>query len=761
MNKVRLQSFRRYPAAFAFAAASAVICGAGNSALGQTGIDLLASDGAASDYFGYSVAVSGNVAIVGTKLDDDKGTNSGSAYAYRWNGSQWVQEQKLFGSDEVAYDGFGASVAVDGNTAVVWAPNHYSNGSLTGAAYVLRWNGSSWLEEARLFPPRPTNISAGTPNGSCSSVSISGNVFVIGVPGDDEKGYDAGAVYVYERSGTSWIQKQKLTASDGLGGDVLGYSVAISGNVIVAGAYFADPKGSSSGAAYVFGLNGTSWVQKQKLVPTDGAANDIFGNAVSVSGDLIVVGAPLDGSRGLAFGSAYVYRFNGTSWLQETELFASDGASNRYFGSAVAVAGDAVVVGAYQGGPGRAYLFRKNGTTWTQESRLVDSNPATNDRFGYSVAVTVGRALVGAYSDTNVKGYAAGSAFVFEMGGTAPGCVTNADCNDSNPCTTDTCSAGACQHGNAPNGTVCTDDGNVCTTNSCQNGACQSANNTNTCSDGNACTVNDRCTNGTCGGTPMNCDDGKVCTTDSCNAGVCQYVFNTNNCNDNNPCSINDRCAAGVCSGTPMVCSDNNPCTNDTCSAGVCQYVQNTNSCSDGNPCTSGDRCAAGTCSGTPMNCNDNNPCTNDSCVAGVCQRINNVNACDDGDECTSADLCSSGACVGVEMDCDDDDECTDDSCSDGECEHVDNWVCLGDDPSCNLNGICEAGEDECTCPEDCGEGESDCTDDYDNDCDGLTDCYDPDCDADESCECRVRGEKCSRGSECCSGMCSRYRRCQ
>jgi hypothetical protein len=278
--------------------------------------------------------------------------------------------------------------------------------------------------------------------------------------------------------------------------------------------------------------------------------------------------------------------------------------------------------------------------------------------------------------------------------GTAPSdeCTTNADCDDASACTTDTCTLGSCMHGNAPNGTPCTDDGNVCTTNTCNNGVCQSVNNTNTCNDGNACTTGDRCANGVCGGAALNCDDGQVCTTDSCSAGVCQHSFNTNSCNDGNPCTTSDRCASGVCAGTAMVCDDNNPCTNDACSASVCQHTHNTSACDDGNACTANDRCNGGVCAGTAVTCNDNNPCTTDSCNGGVCQYANNMNACNDGNACTANDRCSTGACVGVGMSCNDSNPCTNDSCNGGLCQYANNTNACNDGNACTINDRCSGG---------------------------------------------------------------------
>ncbi|MBI2100629.1 MAG: hypothetical protein HYT47_01250 [Candidatus Vogelbacteria bacterium] len=379
--------------------------------------ELLASDGAPSDFFGYSVAVSGDVALIGARLDDDKGTNSGSAYVFRWNGSSWIQDQKLVASDGTAAEFFGTSVATDGNTVAVGAPGHLGR----GAVYVFGFNGSSWVQQQKLV------ASDGASNdGFGSSVGLSGNVMAVGAYLDDDRGFDSGSGYVFRWSGASWVQEQKLLASDGASVDKFGFAVSASDDVILIGAYSDDDRGNSSGSAYVFGFNGSSWVQRQKLVPPDGAAYDQFGYAVAVSAGLAVVGANQDSSKGLGVGSAYVFRFNGSTWIQETELYGSDSATNDYFGAAVAISSDMVVIGAPRddhdgfSDSGTAYVFRLNGSAWTEETKLRHGNGASSDYFGYAVGASGDRVMVGVYWDDNINGADAGSAHIFTETCTTP-----------------------------------------------------------------------------------------------------------------------------------------------------------------------------------------------------------------------------------------------------------------------------------------------------------------------------------------------------
>ena len=245
---------------------------------------LLASDGAAGDYFGWSVSISGDLAIVGAYDDDDKGSDSGSAYIFRWDGASWVQQQKLTASDGNAGDNFGYSV------------------------------------------------------------SISDDYAIVGAYGDDVNGTDSGSAYIFRWDGTSWVQQAKLTASDGAYLDYFGISVSISGNLAIVGAYDDDDKGTDSGSAYIFRWDGTSWVQ-QKLIAADGAAYDYFGWSVSIGGDYAIVGAIYDDDRGTNSGSAYIFKWNGTSWSQQAKITASDGAIEDYFGYSVSISGDYAIVG--------------------------------------------------------------------------------------------------------------------------------------------------------------------------------------------------------------------------------------------------------------------------------------------------------------------------------------------------------------------------------------------------------------------------------
>lgn len=319
------------------------------------------------------------------------------------------------------------------------------------------------------------------------AVAVSGDTVVIGASNEDsaatgvngdqasEAAMDSGAVYIFVRTGSTWTQQAYLKASNTDAEDQFGSTVAIHGDTIVVGAAWedsaatgvngnqADNSASFAGAAYVFTRSGTTWSQQAYLKASNTQAEDNFGTAVAISGDTILVGAPgedsnatgvngnqTDNSASVA-GAVYVFTRTGTDWTQQAYLKASNAEGGDYFGNAVAISGDTLVVGAaYEDSSspgvngdqsnnsgayaGAAYVFVRSGTTWSQQAYLKASNPSTSDtwwqgyEFGFSVAVSGDTVIVGSPaedgSNTGVNstpsGYlnSAGAAYIFGRDGT-------------------------------------------------------------------------------------------------------------------------------------------------------------------------------------------------------------------------------------------------------------------------------------------------------------------------------------------------------
>ncbi len=355
-------------------------------------IKLYASDGASSDGFGFSVALDGNTVVVGGHGNDDSGENSGSAYVYRWDGSAYV-EHKLTASDGESGDWFGRSVAIEEETIIIGAVSGNSeNIDDTGCVYVYSWNGSAY-DELKL-----TASDGATGDAFGWSVALDGGTVVVGAQRDNDS---AGSAYVYSWNGSAY-DEYKLVASDATAGDLFGYSAAIDGETIVVGALGDDENGDGSGSAYVYRWNGVSY-DELKLIASDGVAGDAFGKSVAVDGGNVVVGA--SGSRD----SAYVYRWNGSSY-DEYKLSGSNSGTDNNFGISVAINGDIVAVGASSAdeSSGNVFIYRWNGVSYSEYNILAYDGFA-GDFFGISIAIEGENVIVGATGDDG----SLGSAYVF------------------------------------------------------------------------------------------------------------------------------------------------------------------------------------------------------------------------------------------------------------------------------------------------------------------------------------------------------------
>jgi hypothetical protein len=385
--------------------------------------------GVTGDFFGVSVAISGDTVVVGATGEDSSSTgvnstpnestpNSGAAYVFTRSGTTWSQQAYLKASNPGQDDRFGWSVAVSGDTVVVGA--WYEDSSTTGANSV--------------------------PN---------------------ESARNSGAAYVFFRSGTTWSQQAFLKASNTGADDSFGWSVAASGDTVLVAAKAessnspgvngtSNENAPASGAAYVFTRIGTTWSQQAFLKASNISWFDQFGYSLAVEGDTIVVGAYREGSSTTGVnstpnesaydsGAAYVFVRSGTTWSQQAYLKASNPEPSDYFGTSVAISGNTVVIGASEEDSsargvngiqtnnnvdrsGAAYVFVRNGTTWSQQAYLKASNTGTFHYFGYSVAVSGNTVVVGAYGEAsnttgvnstpNASMSSAGAAYVFTRSGT-------------------------------------------------------------------------------------------------------------------------------------------------------------------------------------------------------------------------------------------------------------------------------------------------------------------------------------------------------
>jgi hypothetical protein len=321
-----------------------------------------------------------------------------------------VGENKLTANDPADGREFGYSVAVFGDTAVLGAVNQGA-GSKQGSAYVFQRTGSTWSQKKKLTP----DVGA---DGDFFGVSVAlqGATAVVGAQGLDDQ---TGAAFVFTGAGTDWTQQAKLTADDPTVFSRLGQSVAIDGDTVVVG---APAKASFRGAVYVFTRAGTTWTQQQKLVAADGASFDQFGNSVAIEGDTILVGAfARDLPQTTDVGAAYVFTRTGSVWTERKTLLADDGAAEDYFGVSVALSRGTALVGSQlhdvglNTNQGAAYVFTGSGADWTKEQKLLRTDGGSDESFGVFVAIEGDTALVGAmFADAVPPATGPGAASVFE-----------------------------------------------------------------------------------------------------------------------------------------------------------------------------------------------------------------------------------------------------------------------------------------------------------------------------------------------------------
>jgi len=413
--------------------------------LSATELDrIFAADAAQGDGHGFAVDVDGDRAVIGSRFDDDAGNGSGAAYVYLRNPQTglWEQETKLVMATAAAGDNFGSSVAIDGDVIVVGAPqDDIIEVAFKGSAHVFTRGPGGWDNGVELLPGDENTNSIYENYGI--SVDIDNGTIVVGVAYDDEKndGQNSGAsgsAYVYEKVLEDWTMKARLLPPNTGTNQNFGWSVAIDMDTIVIGAPHWTASGE--GSAYVFTRAG-GWADSSSTLPaTDNLASDEFGWSVAVSGDIAVVGARMDDDavHGVDSGSITIFEHSSGNWSHKGKFAASNSDLNDRFGTDVATNGEAVIAGASQSGSynrGSFYSFSKSGGVWSEVEEIwplsSTSNVSTVLQFGTSVALDGGSLIVGAPGSDIYNGstfvFLTGAAFVYGLNATS---IPTADGNN-------------------------------------------------------------------------------------------------------------------------------------------------------------------------------------------------------------------------------------------------------------------------------------------------------------------------------------------
>jgi hypothetical protein len=400
-----------------------------SSTPGIVSTKVVASDGQPNDWFGSSVAVEGDVALIGAPNATVNGNAScGAVYVFKKIHGVWTQAQKLVASDGGPGGFFGQGVAIfNGKTAVITAPFARVNGrNWVGAAYVFNLVGGVWVQKQKLTP------SDGTANGTFGkAVALSGSHLLIGAGGATIADVHVrGSVYAFEfvpsPTGGAWNQVQRILAPDPSDDTAFfGNAVAISGNTALVGAYAAAVSGHvGQGAVYVFNLFGGTWQLGDKLTASDGAARDNFGVSFGFQGTTAFIGAPGATINGnISQGAVYRFDLAGAIWVEAQKLIASDGTATNLFGGAVSFAGSRVLAGAYAANNyrGSAYIFGPSSSgVWTQRRKLTASDGQPHDVFGHFTALDTRTALVSAYSADIGGNSGQGATYFYDLGPIGP-----------------------------------------------------------------------------------------------------------------------------------------------------------------------------------------------------------------------------------------------------------------------------------------------------------------------------------------------------
>jgi FG-GAP repeat len=321
-----------------------------------------------NDAFGPSMAVDERTLVVGAQFARTRGTDSGLAYVFERRGTGWQRVAVLSAHDAAAGDQFGFPVSVSGGTIVVGARLADVHGEDSGATYVFARDGQRWRELGKL------TASDADRGALFGRGSIDGDTMLATADMNDALGVRAGKAYVFQKRSGGWVETAALTATDETEGDEFGVSVMLRAPVAVIGAVGSDTRVPDSGATYVFERIGGAWKQTARLTPDDPQQGQAFGLAVAVGEDTVIVAAPMDSRAGEGAGAAYVFERRAGMWRQAARLTASDAAPHTWFGSTVAIAGDLVVVGMQANGngtrPGAAYVFMRQDGKWTEVARL-------------------------------------------------------------------------------------------------------------------------------------------------------------------------------------------------------------------------------------------------------------------------------------------------------------------------------------------------------------------------------------------------------
>jgi hypothetical protein len=374
---------------------------------------ILPSDPEGINSFGFSVAMGGTAMVVGCGDANYLGPKTGVALVFRNNNGEWIEDTILMPNDWMDAARFGWSVDVQYDYLFISSIHDGANGLWAGAVYVYKYDpiNSLWVQHQKLVS---SDIELGDEFGS--SVSVNGDRLLIGAKGDQSH---VGAAYVFKRTESDWIEEAKLLPLNYVGDEpYFGQSVSLDGDKAIIGAPLDDDHGLQTGSAFIFHFDGSNWIQQQKIFSSDILPSDYFGTSVSISGEYIMVGAIGNMTQPNSHGAVYVYKWDGTQWSEQQKLYDNNVTNDIGYGLSISLEEDLAIIGAPEEtengvNAGAVYVYENGGSSWNEIARLLASDGQESDKLGWSVDLDNGRATAGAVLQY-AGGYHCGAVYVFE-----------------------------------------------------------------------------------------------------------------------------------------------------------------------------------------------------------------------------------------------------------------------------------------------------------------------------------------------------------
>ena len=349
--------------------------------------------------FGLSLAISGDYIVAGDASDSTKGSTAGAAYIFHRAAGRWEREAKIFGSGTDFMDVFGFSVAVEGDRVVVGAPHYDPAGSQWwGYAFVFQRVDQTWVEQQKLISSQ-----SALDDRFGWSVAISGDWIAVGAPWQDDY---FGRVFLFRWDGNSFIEEASIFGPHLEQFEQFGTAIALDQDRLIVGYQAADER---RGKAYVFRRDGVSWLEEAQLTASDAAPNDLFGYAVSLSGDFAIVAGPGTDHTGLGAGSAYIFHRTGMIWTEQANLHGSNPQAGAEFGTSVRIRAPYALVGApghdiggTDDNTGATFLFQYVSGAWSEVTPFVPNNADPGIVFGVAMGFDGVSAVIGASSSAYV-----------------------------------------------------------------------------------------------------------------------------------------------------------------------------------------------------------------------------------------------------------------------------------------------------------------------------------------------------------------------